>query len=308
MNRRRRASSEQIAQWPIAAWTCPLRIESVGRLPLRRLAVGKAGPARQHRAAGKPANRQTGRLRGVGARRPSALTLVELLVVLAVLAVLAALWLPALARSRASALRAQCTGHLRQLGMAAQMYWDDHRGECFRYRGAATNGGDVYWFGWLARGAEGHRAFDLTQGALYPYLAGRGIEICPALHYAMARFKRKARGAAFGYGYNLLLSAPLNEPPVNVAALAHPATTVLLADAAQVNTFQPPASPANPLLEEFYYVNTNEPTVHFRHHAAANAVFCDGHVASERPAAGTLDARLPGETIGRLRTEILVPW
>lgn len=240
-------------------------------------------------------------------RWPAAFTLVELLVVLAVVGVLAALWLPALARSRASALRAQCTGHLRQLGLAAQMYWDDNRGECFRYRGASTNGGDVYWFGWLQRGAEGERAFDLTQGALYPYLAGRGIEICPALNYAMARFKRKARGAAYGYGYNLLLSAPLNEPPVNVASLSRSATTVLLADAAQVNTFQRPASPANPLLEEFYYLNTNEPTAHFRHRGTANAVFCDGHVAGERPAAGSLDLRLPHQIIGRLRTELLVP-
>lgn len=308
MNRRWSASWGRVLHWPIAALARGPGVGQTARLPFRRLAVGKLAAALPPPVGGNARHDETGPRRYRGARRSSALTLVELLVVLAVVGVLAALWLPALARSRASALRARCTGHLRQLGLATQMYWDDNRGECFRYRGAATNGGDVYWFGWLQRGAEGERAFDLTQGALHPYLAGRGVEICPALNYAMARFKRKARGAAFGYGYNLLLSAPLSEPPVNVAALSHPATTVLLADAAQVNTFQPPASPANPLLEEFYYVNTNEPTVHFRHRPLANAVFCDGHVAGERPAAGSLDARLPGETIGRLRTEILVPW
>ncbi|MDW8309919.1 MAG: prepilin-type N-terminal cleavage/methylation domain-containing protein, partial [Verrucomicrobiales bacterium] len=237
-----------------------------------------------------------------------AFTLIELLVVLAILALLAALLVPAVARSRASAQRVRCLSHLRQLGLAAQMYWEDHSGACFRYRGAATNGGDIFWFGWLARGSEGQRAFDPAFGALYPYLSGRGVELCPSLRYAMRAFKLKATGAAYGYGYNLLLSAPANEPPVNISRLPRPAATVLLADAAQVNKFQPPASPTRPMLEEFYYLNTNEPTVHFRHLGAANALFCDGHVTSEPPLPGSLDTRLPGQILGRLRNELLVPW
>ena len=35
---------------------------------------------------------------------------------------------------------------------------------------------------------------------LYPYLQGRGIEICPSLNYLSAQFKLKATGAAYGYG------------------------------------------------------------------------------------------------------------
>lgn len=227
---------------------------------------------------------------------------------LSVVAVLAALLLPALTRSRASAQRVRCLSNLRQLGLAAQMYWDDHSGACFRYRGMATNGGDIFWFGWLARGSEGQRDFDPTVGALYPYLRGRGVELCPSLRYALRSFKLKATGAAYGYGYNLLLSAPHDKPPVNMSQLPRPAGTVLLADAAQVNTFQPPASPTRPMLEEFYYINTNEPTVHFRHTRTANALFCDGHVASEPPLPGSLDSRLPGQLLGRLRSEILVGW
>ena len=60
------------------------------------------------------------------------------------------------------------------------------------------------------------------------------------------------------------------------------------------------------MLEEFYYVNTSEPTAHFRHHQLANVVFCDGHVAPERPLGGSLDTRLPNQTIGRLRDEVLL--
>jgi prepilin-type processing-associated H-X9-DG protein len=92
-----------------------------------------------------------------------------------------------------------------------------------------------------------------------------------------------------------------------VSRLASASETALLADAAQVNTFQPPASKTNPLLEEFYYVSTNrnEATAHFRHARRANVVFCDGHVAAEKMEAGSLDQNLPGQFVGRLRPEIL---
>jgi len=234
------------------------------------------------------------------------LTLVELLVVVAVIGILAALLLPALARSKASAHRVVCVNHLRQLGLATQVYWDDNADNAFRYRGAYTNGGDVFWFGWLAHGSEGTRAFDPRQGALYLYLQGRGIEICPSLKYESSQFKRKATGAAYGYGYNLSLSAPPSQPPVNLSRIVRPGDLAIFADAAQINTFQAPASPEHPMLEEFYYVNTSEPTAHFRHQQSANVVFRDGHAGREMPVPDSIDQRLPKENVGRLRAEILV--
>ena len=170
----------------------------------------------------------------------------------------------------------------------------------------ATNGGDFYWFGWLARGGEGRRAFDPAAGVLFPYLGGKGVELCPALNYALRQFKLKASGAAYGYGYNLHLSAPLDQPPINISRLPRPTETALLADAAQVNTFQPPASPSHPMLEEFYYVSADEATAHFRHARQSNVLFCDGRVASDPPVPGSLDPRLPSQVVGRLRSEILV--
>jgi prepilin-type processing-associated H-X9-DG protein len=231
-----------------------------------------------------------------------AFTVIELLVLIAMVALLASLSFPALVRAKEKGRQTVCVNNLRQLGFAAQLYWDDHEGRAFPYRSYATNNGDLYWFGWLERGAEGQRAFDRTSGALYPYLGGKGIEICPSLDYRLAEFKSKATGAAYGYGYNLLLSRPLGQPAFQITQLHAPASTALLADAAQVNTFQAPASPDHPMLEEFYYVTTNEPTAHFRHGKRAEVLFCDTHVEGQGVAPDTLDPRLINQRVGILES------
>src|ERR1051325_5399100 len=91
-------------------------------------------------------------------------TLIEVLVVMALIFILVALLLPSLARSKVAAQRARCAGNLRQLALAAQMYWEDV-GACFRYGGTSTNGGQLYWFGWIGPRAEGGGPVYASAGA-----------------------------------------------------------------------------------------------------------------------------------------------
>ena len=235
-----------------------------------------------------------------------AFTLIELLVVVAVIGILSALSLPAIQRARRSANGTVCMNNLRQLGLGAQLYWSDNDNTPFQYKLGPTNNGDIYWFGWIERGAEGQRAFDVTLGILYPYVRD-SVRTCPQLNYAMAEFKLKARGAAYGYGYNLNLSPTPNKPALKITTIARPAELALFADAAQVNTFQAPASPEHPMLEEFYYINSTEPTAHFRHSNSALTVFCDGHVSAQKMEEGSLDDRLPNSNVGRLPAKLLIP-
>lgn len=249
------------------------------------------------------------------ARHAPAFTLVELLVVIAIIGILSALLLPALARAKAASQKADCQSNLRQFGLAMQLYWDDNAGQCFSISDGNVNNGTIWWFGWLDNTQpEGHRPYDLSFGKLFPYLKASDARQCLSLDALSIHFKPKATNILSSYGYNGALSASPGQPPVPASHIKHPAGMALFADAAQANDFQAPASHSNPMLEEWYFLdsttNFSIPSYyahdHFRHGQRANVVFADSHVGSEKAMPGSYDRRLPNQYLGQLPPEILM--
>lgn len=218
--------------------------------------------------------------------RRAAFSLIELLVAVAATALLAAILIPALPAAKAAAEGAVCRSNLRQLAAANLAYAADHG----RYVAAAADiegANSTRWHGVRSGGT-----FDGAQGPLAPYLGGGGasawVRRCPGFRPDAAGFE----ASCGGYGYNALgVGSELCLPTgggqtvgMRPGALAHPAQTVMFADAAYMQ-----GNGAKAKLIEYSFAEpprfagggTPWPTIHFRHRGKANVAWADGHVTAE---------------------------
>lgn len=238
--------------------------------------------------------------------RARGFTVLELLAAVAIILVLAVALTSAGRRVYESSSLAVSANNIRQLAAGGINYLAENNNVFWPYRGAAPAGqsGVTWWFGFerstSLSAREGQREFDPVLGPLGGYIP-KGIRPDPSFSLGASAFKPKYRNGYIGTGYNVLLGGGFlnNRPRQNVLQLTDPSKVVVFATSAQVNSFQPPASSRKPMLEEFYGIDENEVTVHFRHNGKAMVSFATGNVGFLEIDESTRDPRMPRANVGR---------
>jgi prepilin-type N-terminal cleavage/methylation domain-containing protein/prepilin-type processing-associated H-X9-DG protein len=197
------------------------------------------------------------------ARLRRGFTLVELLVVVAIIGALIALLLPAVQQARATARRASCSSSMRQIGLATQMFANDHAGRFPQTIHAGPGESWVY--------------------TLSPYVENvEEIRICAEDPKGRDWLRNGAKGTS--YMINEYVSFELTESVLNLHKMKQTSKTIIVfegADGRDVDAEHVHAS-------SWYtkgYITGNVVWPHMlqeiqpnRHFGTANYLFADGHV------------------------------
>lgn len=242
-------------------------------------------------------------------------TLLETLACVVAFSTILVLIAPSIWKAYERAGVATSAANIRALTVGGMQYLADNDHYFWKYRESgytvssddgSTVNGNRWWFGFESDSSggagEGNRTFDPSQSPLAGYVP-HGIQPDPSFAAHAAAFKPKFKCGYIGVGYNVLLgggwSASSRTRTMSYWKLSDPSQVVVFTSSAQVNNFQFPASSSHPMLEEFYGIDQNEKTVHFRYGKTAMVGYADGSCGFLPMDESSRDTRIKGVNIGR---------
>lgn len=198
-------------------------------------------------------------------------TLLELLCVIAVIAILSSLLLPALKAAKTESRKIQCSGNMKQIGLAVSMYTVDHND----YFPGAVSGARAFF-----KNLEDYTGIPpLTYDTTKPMGSAR-IYWCPGDQYraTLVSSYPNAYLCMFSYGNNYYTTWDLGTPAMQkTSKIKKPGGMLYLCET------QRPEGYAELFNANSYpFLSTADPTrgVEFRHSQKTNALWIDMHLSS----------------------------
>ncbi len=215
-------------------------------------------------------------------------TLIELLVVIAIIAILAAMLLPALGKAKALAMKASCSGNLKQCSLAMIMYSNRNDG----YIQLNTHDGNGWSWPWY--GAK----TILEELGCAPYsesatnIALRQVTLCPvgvdfdstlqsAAAYGVIFLSQGDLEAFANDKAELFFPGPNGGSYLKSTSVSNPTGYILLMDCVYGPNFEDTENPTTGNQAYWYWRSVPENSGLLGvHNGEANLAYLDGHVAT----------------------------